>query len=139
VLDSATIAAIFFPDQLSTQVEHVLPRYDEFHTVDLAYAEIGNLALKRVRIFKENRAQVMKSLKAALEFIRNDCKIVESEEVLQQAVKFGLDNNITTYDAIFIVAAKRLGTKVLSVDEKLFHKMQLQEPKKSRDLVMLPV
>lgn len=139
MLDSTAIAAIFFPDPLSERIEQALVQYDEFHTVDLAYAEVGNVAWKRVRIFKEDRAHTVKSLKAALEFIQNDCKVVESKDVLQQALTFGLDNDITTYDAIFVVAANRLKTKVLSADEKLFRKMRLQKSKKVRNLVMLPI
>jgi predicted nucleic acid-binding protein len=135
VLDSSAIAAIFFPDPLSGQIEQALPKYDEFYTVDLAYAEVGNVAWKRVRIFKEDRAHTFKSLNAALEFIQNDCKVIESKDILRRALAFAVDNDITTYDAIFVAAAKRLKTKVLCADERLFHKIR---SKNVHNLVMLP-
>ena len=138
VLDSTAVAALFFRDPLSEEIARSVSEYDELHTVDLVYAELGSVAWKRIRIFQEERGQVMKSLKAALGFVENDCKVISAKDFLPRAVSFGLENEIAVYDSLFLYAARKLKTKLLSTDEKLFHKIQLRLDKAIRNLVYIP-
>jgi predicted nucleic acid-binding protein len=136
VLDSAAISSIFFSDPLSDQTEMAIAKYDELYTMDLACPEVGNVAWKRVSFFKEDRKQIFDALKLALEFIRDNCKVISSSEIAPEAFSLAVDNNITMYDALFLGLAKRLRTKVLTADEKLHRK--LQQSKKMQSLVTLP-
>jgi predicted nucleic acid-binding protein len=138
VLDSTVFAALFFSDPLSEETARAVNGYDEFYTIDLANAEVGNVAWKRIRIFHEERNQVMESLKAALIFIEDNCKVMPAKDFLPRAVIFGLEKDITVYDSLFLCAAEQLKTRLLSTDEGLFRKLQQRLSKEVPNLVQIP-
>ena len=136
VLDSTAIAAIFFRDTHSEQVEATLKRFERFHTLDLAFAEVGNVAWKRINFFKEDFATHLRALLAATDFIRNVCNVIETREVLAQALEVGVKEGITIYDSLFVALAKRMKVKLLTTDEKLHDRVR--KSRELNDLAFLP-
>lgn len=136
VLDSTAIAALFFKDPFSEKIAKTITNYEEFHTLDFAYAEIGNVAWKRVHIFREDRDGVMRSLDMSSKFIEDNCDVIPSNKHLQDALRIALDNEITVYDALFLAVVKHFKTTLLTTDEKLYRKVK--ESKKIADLLTLP-
>ena len=61
ILDSAAIAAIFFKEESSERAERVAENY-KLITVDLAIAEVANVAWKRVVFFNESKEIALKAL-----------------------------------------------------------------------------
>lgn len=119
VLDSTAIAALFFKDPYSERVDGALERYDRFHTLDLAYAEVGNVAWKRVHIFGEDYAIASKALKGAVDFIEDVCQVVESREIMANALELAVHQRITIYDSLFLSLARRVNAKLLTTDQGL--------------------
>jgi predicted nucleic acid-binding protein len=136
VLDSSAIASIFFKDKFEQGVAQVILRYDKFSTVDVAYAEVGSVAWKSVILFKEKIELSHGALKQALAFIQDNCEVVSSGDLLSQAFELGTKYNVQIYDSLFLVLAKHLGTKVLTTDERLCHK--LNSIKELRGSTVLP-
>ena len=98
LVDSSVIAAIFFKEAASSRAERSLQDCTVL-TVDLALAEVANVAWKRVVLFKESKEVALKALRKSLEFIRTVC----DEPAFQRAI----EDRIPIYDALFITAAER--------------------------------
>jgi predicted nucleic acid-binding protein len=122
-LDSTAIAAIFFKDPNAESVSSAVRRFSRYHTLDLAFAEVGNVAWKRIVLFKEDRATSSQALKAASDFIANSCSVTESRELLSQALDLGSKYEIPLYDALFLTLASKSGMGLLTTDEILHRKV----------------
>jgi predicted nucleic acid-binding protein len=123
VLDSGTIAALFFNDPSSEKVEADIVKYRTPCTLDLAFAEICNVAWKRVTFFGENIETSAKALALARDFINNACQVFESKELVQQAFHLAVEEGTTAYDALYLSLAKTSNSKLLTTDEKLHRKV----------------
>ncbi len=136
VLDSSAIASIFFKDKSEQRVAQVIKGYDKFSTVDVAYAGVGSVAWKSVVLFKEKIELSHLAPKQALDFIQDNCEVVSSRELLNQAFELGTKCNLQIYDSLFLVLAKQLRTNVLTTDEKLCNK--INSIKELRGITVLP-
>jgi hypothetical protein len=58
-------------------------KYENFSTMDISYAEIGNVAWKSVVIFKQAIDPIREALRQASEFISDNCDVVSSKEILK--------------------------------------------------------
>ncbi|HDN68660.1 MAG TPA: PIN domain-containing protein, partial [Methanomicrobia archaeon] len=77
ILDSSVIAAIFFKEEASERAERAAANY-ELGTVDLAIAEVGNVAWKRVVFFNEAEEVALRALRRGINFIVGACEVVSS-------------------------------------------------------------
>lgn len=136
VLDSTAIASIFFRDPYSERVDSALKKFERFHTLDLAFAEVGSVAWKRVKFFGEDYAASLKALAAAAEFIENACRVTESRELVSQAFELGVERRITFYDSLFIALANGLKARLLTTDERL--RSSVQAMKELSNLILVP-
>jgi predicted nucleic acid-binding protein len=101
-------------------------------TVDLALAEVANVAWKRVVFFNESQEVALKALRTSLEFIHTACEVISSEELLEPAFQLALEDRIPIYDALFLAAAERENVPQLTRDEKLY---ELEKSKRNVRLV----
>lgn len=122
VLDSSVIAAIFFKEEASERAESVAEKH-EIITVDVAAAEVGNVAWKRVVFFNESRKNTLKSLKKCIEFIMNVCDVINLQELAENGFEIAVAEKITFYDALFVAASKREKIPLLTLDKKLYEKL----------------
>lgn len=122
VLDSSVIAAIFFKEEASERAERVVEKYEPI-TVDVAVAEVGNVALKRVVFFNESKKTTSKALKRCTDFIINVCDIITSHELLEDGFDIAVTEKITLYDALFVAASEREKIPLLTLDKKLYEKL----------------
>lgn len=136
VLDSSAIASIFFRDKFEQPVARTIKKCDSFVTMDLSYAEIGSVAWKSVVIFKQAVDPVLEALRQASEFISENCKVVASKEVLNEAINLGTSHEIQIYDSLFLCLARDLKTKLLTTDERLHNK--LKDVKELKEITLLP-
>lgn len=123
VLDSSVIAAVFFEEEASERAERVAEDY-ELVTVDVAVAEVANVAWKRVIHFGESREVTLKALKSCIDFITDVCDIITSQELLENGYEIALADEITLYDALFVAASERERILLLTLDKKLYEKLQ---------------
>jgi predicted nucleic acid-binding protein len=136
VLDSTAVSALFFRDPSSDRVEAALKRFDGLLTLDLAFAEVGNVAWKRISLFKEDYVTNSRALSAAVDFITNACRVTESREMLPKALDVAVKHGIPIYDALFLSLASGAKTRLLTTDERLHRKASGIGDLK--DLTMLP-
>jgi len=127
VLDSSVIAAIFFQEPSSEKAASAVENH-ELVTVDLARAEVANVAWKRVTLFNEDRELITRAFKMSMEFIETSCKVIPTRELVEESFPMALKNKISFYDALFVSASLREGVPLLTLDKKL---------EKTSDLVKL--
>ena len=95
------------------------------YTLDLAVAEITNVAWKKM-VFGGDSAEIVgKALSKCIEFITSVCQVVRSVELYNLAFKIAVEKRITAYDALFIAASKKYGAKLVTLIESLLRKSMM--------------
>lgn len=119
VLDSSIIAAIFFPEKITRKAGAVAGNHNCI-TVDLAYAEVANVAWK-ITVRSPQKRDVIQSLLAdSLAFIRETCRVIPVQDLLPEAYDLACSRKITIYDALFLSAAVRENAPLVTADTKLY-------------------
>ena len=99
--------------------------------MDLAVAEVGNAAWKRVAFFGESKDATWKSLYKCLEFIKS-CSQISSFELAELAYEISVENKTTFYDSLFLAAAEKERVPLYTLDKKMHEKV-----KAKRDVQMV--
>ncbi len=136
VLDSAAIAALFFRDPHSEKVEAAVGRYANLYTLDLAFAEVCSVAWKRVKFFGEELETASRALALAKDFVDSSCRVAQSRELLQEALRLAVEQGTTAYDSLFLSLALKSKMKLLTTDEKLHKKAESSS--RTRGLTVMP-
>jgi predicted nucleic acid-binding protein len=123
VLDSSVIAAMFFREEASHRVLKELSDYFAI-TVDLAIAELGNVAWKQVTFAGESRELARDALEDALEFIVESCMLIRSLDLAKEAYNIAIEDRVSFYDALFLAAADKEHVPLFTLDKKLHEKVQ---------------
>jgi len=130
VLDTGVIVAIYFDEDASERAVEVASKHSPI-TLDLAVAEVGNAAWKRVAFFGESKDATWKSLYKCLEFIKS-CSQISSFELAELAYEISVENKTTFYDSLFLAAAEKEGVPLYTLDKKMYEKV-----KAKRDVQMV--
>ncbi|MDQ1261083.1 MAG: hypothetical protein QG575_264, partial [Euryarchaeota archaeon] len=112
------IFALYFEEDASVRAERAANEYSPI-TLDLAIAEVGNAAWKRVAFFKESKEATLLSLSKCLQFIKS-CTIMDSYDLAGSAYEIALVNNTTFYDSLFLAAAQQGKVPLLTLDKKMY-------------------
>ncbi len=123
ILDSSVIAAIFFKEDSSEKAEKAAENY-KLITVDLAIAEVANVAWKRVMFFDESKEIALKALRRSTNFINGACEVISTRKLLEDAFAIAIEDKITIYDSFFIAASEREKVPLLTTDGKLYEKVK---------------
>jgi predicted nucleic acid-binding protein len=123
ILDSSVIAAIFFKEDFSEKAEMAAENY-KLITVDLAIAEVANVAWKRVMFFDESKEIALKALRRSTNFITGACEVISTRKLLEDAFAIAIEDKITIYDSFFIAASEREKVPLLTTDGKLYEKVK---------------
>ncbi len=124
VLDSNVIAAVFFrEDDVASKAEKIIERCKVLYTLDLAIAEVTNVAWKKVVFRGEVIEVVENALSKCIEFVTSVCQIVQSAELYDLAFRIAVEKTITAYDALFVAASKKYGAKLVTADRELAEKV----------------
>jgi predicted nucleic acid-binding protein len=118
VLDSGIIAAIFFPERISGKAIDIAEGHD-CTTVDLAYAEVANVAWKRVCHDGQDQNIVRNALSDCQDFIRETCQVLPTRDLIPAAYDLACGHRITIYDALFFAAAVQCGSRLVTADTRL--------------------
>ncbi|MUM65043.1 PIN domain-containing protein [Acidianus infernus] len=84
------------------------------YTISLAYYELGNILWKYKG--KLDIETVFNALSYALSFV-NIIDVKLEKEILDEAIK----RNLTYYDSAYLVTARRIGAKLVSLDKDLIN------------------
>jgi predicted nucleic acid-binding protein len=118
ILDSSVIAAIFFREQSSTKAVQAV-QDKELITVDLARAEVANVAWKRVTIFQEDPEIIKEALKMSMEFIDTICEVIPTSELVEESFQIALKEKVSFYDSLFLGASEKEKAPLITLDKRL--------------------
>ncbi len=77
------------------------------------------MAWKRVHIFGEDYAFASNALKGAANFVKDVCQVVESWEIMANALQLAINQLITIYDSLFLSLARKVKSQLLTTDQGL--------------------
>ena len=123
VLDSSVIVALHFPEPFSDWSEGIIDSYEEFYIVDIAYAEVANVAWKRAYLFKNPLDQVLENLDKAIQFIESLCVTIRIKDIILEATKIAVDLGLPVYDALFLSLAEKYEAPLATLYKTLINKL----------------
>jgi predicted nucleic acid-binding protein len=121
VVDASALAALLMPESGGEEVEKVVKEAERVSTLDLAAYEVGSAVWRRVRrgeLSMEEGNVVVSTLLSLLETF----EVFSYREVAADAFRLAVDAGITVYDAAYVVLAKRLDARLLTLDGELLRK-----------------
>ncbi len=121
IIDSSVYASVIVKDKFYDKCKkYVLTRKV---TLDLAFAEAGNVIWKHVKMGRIEAKDAINITKT-LEKLINTSKVCESKDFLVEAVELAIKYDITVYDALFVSLARKLNDKLVTTDRKLREKLK---------------
>jgi len=126
VLDSSVLAAMFFREASSPRALKCAYECDPV-TLDLAMAEVGNVAWKQVLFFGESRERALDALQDCQDFIATACTLIKASDLSMKAFQIAVEDKISYYDSLFLAAAEREGIPLLTLDQKLQEKAKAKK------------
>ena len=127
VLDSSVIAAIFFPEgEVSERAEEVAAKNDLI-TLDLAVAEVGNVAWERAILYEEDEDTTLAALQDCRDFIAGSCALLRSFDLVEEAYEISVKDKIAFHDSLFLAAADKERAPLFTLDKKLHEKVKAKK------------
>nr|MEB3859853.1 type II toxin-antitoxin system VapC family toxin [Desulfurococcales archaeon] len=114
VIDSSILVMYFTREPGWEKAREIILRVGV--TVDLAVKEVANALWKKVRRGEmplEHASSIIADLLRG-----NVVKIVRHEPLLPEALKVAVEEDITIYDALFIVLARKLSYPLATADKR---------------------
>jgi len=122
VVDSSVIVSLVTPEKYSACASKSIQEYEYFHVLDLSFYEVAN-ALKHKVSGEFDEKDAAAAFEQA-EKMMNLYAIHSFSEVIVDALNKALELNITVYDAAFLALAHKLDVQFLTLDTKLFKKLE---------------
>ena len=121
VIDSNVYASVIVKDEFYEKCkEYMLTKKV---TLDLAFAEAGNVVWKHVKMGRIKEEDAVKRAEV-LKRLVNTSKVYECKDLLVEALELTVKYDVTVYDAIFVALAQRLNDKLVTTDRKLWEKLK---------------
>lgn len=116
VLDASVAAKLFIDEDDADRARALLDHPTLFRAPDLIFAELANVAVKRVR-----RGEIPDEL--AEEMMRQAPGVIaeaaSNATLMQGAYRLARDHGLSAYDAAYLALAQALGTVVVTADLRL--------------------
>ena len=117
IVDTNVIAyAVLGPADVREQAWSALAQADSVVVPDLFFAEYGNVVWQWARRLEVGTADFLGALDHAEALIE---RVLPTEHLWRAAVGLALRHDHSVYDVVFVAAAERLGSKVLTFDRGL--------------------
>jgi len=120
VIDSGVYASVIVKDEFYEVCRKYMPQKKS--TLDLAFAEAGNVIWKHVKMGRIDASEVTKRAEMLRKLV-NTSRVYRVEDCIVEAAKLAVGHDVTVYDALFIALAVKLNTKLITTDEKLYDKV----------------
>lgn len=115
VIDTSVVIKWFVPEEGSSTAKKLLT--ESLAAPDLLLYEFANYLSQQEILKSDDRRFLMQTLyKFSVEYF------VLPEDAFQEVIDFSASLRITSYDASFIILAKRLNTNFITADKKLVQK-----------------
>lgn len=124
VIDASVASRFLLVEDLSNKAELLLNSFLEetvdMRAPDLIKSEVGNTLWKAV---KQKLIPLNEASEKLLYFHRLKISSIElSERDYVEALAWGVKNDATYYDSIYVVSSERTGSTLLTADDTLYHK-----------------
>ncbi|MCD6244854.1 MAG: type II toxin-antitoxin system VapC family toxin [Candidatus Korarchaeota archaeon] len=120
VIDSSIFASVIVKDEFYEKCKEYLSV--DRATVDIAFAEAGNVLWKHVRMGRIEKEEVERRTELLRALIRAS-RVYGSDELLPPSMKLAVNHGITIYDALFLSLALQLDTNLVTTDRKLYERL----------------
>jgi len=121
VLDSSIIAAMFFVEEASRRALKAAAESD-LVTLDLAFAEVGNVAWKKAVLSRADKELTWKALQKCMSFIFEACDVVRFQDLASEAYDISVKTKTTFYDSLFLALAEKEQVPLLTLDKRMYEK-----------------
>jgi predicted nucleic acid-binding protein len=124
VIDASVASRFLLVEDLSNKAELLLNSFLEetvdMRAPDLIKSEVGNTLRKAV---KQKLIPLNEASEKLSDFHRLKISSIElSERDYVKALTWGVKNDATYYDSIYVVSSERTGSTLLTADDTLYHK-----------------
>jgi len=121
VVDASVVIKWFVPEAGSDAASRLLASEDRLEAPDLLFAEIANAIWKKVLRGQLTRAesQLLISDIEKIAVGTTPCRALATD-----AHAIALITSRSVYDSMYVALALRLGTRVITADERFFHALQ---------------
>ncbi len=115
VADTNVIAYLWIPGEHTLLIEKVLEKDQEWAAPLLWRSEFMSVLFGYIRIKKIDKPLALKTILAAIEFMKNHEYLLLTEKVLNLVH----ESNCSAYDCEYVALAQDLGVPLVSMDKKL--------------------
>ena len=120
VIDSSVFASVIVKDEFH-EVSKGYMLADKA-TVDIAFAEAGNVLWKHVRMGRIKRREAGKRVRLLMALIESS-EVYRSADLLSSALEMAVEIGITVYDSLFLSLAVELDTSLVTADRELYERL----------------
>ena len=125
VVDTSALGSMFFSEKYGELVEEFIRNEDKVLTLDLVYYEFSNAIRKRISR-KELSVEKSREIFEDFKELMSGFEIHFYSEVIDDAFDLAIKNNITVFDASFVVLAIKNNCRLLTTDLRLFNNSALK-------------
>lgn len=115
VVDTNVIVYLHIQGEWTDQARNALQLDPDWRSADLWRAEFLNVLWTHIRHSALGLPDAFEAWRSALDHMEGFEVVPDEQQILLTAV----DRGITTYDARFVVAARTLGTRLITADRQL--------------------
>ena len=118
VVDASVAAKWLFAEPHSAQAAALLTGGEDLLTVDLLFAEVGNVAWKKLA--RENLSY-QDAAHALADLREIDLAVHPVAELMEKALKIAQDHRRSFYDASYLALAVREGAPLITADQRFYN------------------
>lgn len=128
VFDSSVLVALITPEEYSDWVDKIFMETRRWVSLDLLNYEVANAIWKKYRkVNVLGRGEAYEAIKRFREIVENLFDIYPYTDILDDAFETAAKYDITVYDAAYIVLAKKLDAKYITLDTMLKNRFRETE------------
>jgi len=124
VVDASVVIKWYLEESLWSEARHLVERADELHAPDLLIAELGNVAWKRC-LREDIDARQAGSIVHSVANL--PIRLHPSRGLAMEALRIALRLRHPLYDALYLACAERLGSFVVTADDRLLRTLKNTE------------
>ncbi|MBS7612226.1 type II toxin-antitoxin system VapC family toxin [Candidatus Bathyarchaeota archaeon] len=114
VVDASALAAFIMMEESSRKIVDYLK---EGISVDHIIKEVGNTIWKAYIRGYVTAEDAVKRFEILMETVGNVIELVSEVDLIREAMKIAMENNITLYDALYVALALKMRIPLLTMDK----------------------
>lgn len=92
--------------------------------MDLAIAEVGNVAWKQFVFSGESKDRALDALRDCQYFISIACTLMKASDLMAEAFEIAVEKKTSYYDYLFLAATEKEEIPLLTLNRKLYEKIK---------------